>query len=203
MNAQELADYFQTTIGTVKTNFPKLKQRALKKGFLITKRGKGENAIYEVEKVIPQDVPISELSTSPKIYWESDSPGEKWVTTYCDEEYEVSNFGRVRYKKDLSLRKASDYSAKGYKKVSIRNNNYSLHRLVLNSFNPIPNADQFQVDHIDGNRSNNSLDNLRWVTLEENIEFMLLNRKELNKELTRLLKKYTYEEVLQKLKEIE
>ena len=58
------------------------------------------------------------------------------------------------------------------------------------------------IDHIDGNRSNNQLENLRWVTLEENISLMIQNRAELNKELTRLLQKYSYEEVLNLLKQL-
>ena len=49
-NKYQLADYLGTTIGTIETNFPKLKARSLKKGILITKRGVGEKAIYEIEK---------------------------------------------------------------------------------------------------------------------------------------------------------
>ncbi len=64
---------------------------------------------------------------------------------------------------------------------------YALHRVVLLSFDPIDNAEDYTVDHIDGNRSNNKLENLRWATNSDNIAFMMIHRKELNKELTRLL----------------
>lgn len=67
-NRQELANFFNTTIGTVKTNFPKLRQRALKQGYLIQKRGSGENSIYEVTKTEPKDVSVQELSTYKKKY---------------------------------------------------------------------------------------------------------------------------------------
>lgn len=71
---------------------------------------------------------------------------------------------------------------------------------MLISFNPIENYDLFDVDHLDGNRSNNHLDNLRWATSQENTHFMLNNRRELNLELTRLLSNHSYDEVLNMLK---
>lgn len=86
----------------------------------------------------------------------------------------------------MSLRKPSVIS-RGYANVSMDGKNYALHRVVLLSFDPIDNAEDYTVDHIDGNRSNNRLENLRWVTNSDNIAFMMIHRKELNKELTRLL----------------
>lgn len=45
---------------------------------------------------------------------------------------------------------------------------YLLHRVVAQAF--IPNPSGFSdVDHIDGNRANNSVENLRWVSREENM----------------------------------
>lgn len=53
MTKQELIEYFDTTESVVSTNFPKFAAAQLKKGFLVTKRGKGAAAVYEVEKVEP------------------------------------------------------------------------------------------------------------------------------------------------------
>lgn len=42
-----------------------------------------------------------------------------------------------------------------------------IHRLVAEAFIPNP-ENKATVDHIDGNRKNNSIDNLRWATYSEN-----------------------------------
>ena len=100
------------------------------------------------------------------------------------------------------MHKASAKGTEGYQKVSILGKNYPLHRLVLLAFNPIENPELYTVDRIDGNRSNNKLENLRWSSIEENIMFMVMNRKELNKELTRLLHNHSYDEVLKMLQKL-
>lgn len=50
----------------------------------------------------------------------------------------------------------------GYRVVRIRYKLYLVHRLVAETFIPNP-ENKPEVDHIDRNRSNNSLKNLRWV----------------------------------------
>ena len=47
------------------------------------------------------------------------------------------------------------------------------HRLVANAY--IPNSDKRknQINHIDGNKENNNIDNLEWVTKEENQQYAL------------------------------
>lgn len=57
----------------------------------------------------------------------------------------------------------------GYKRIMIGNNRYSIHRLVWETFNQKLQKDQI-IDHIDGNRSNNKLENLRIVTQSENMK---------------------------------
>lgn len=51
-------------------------------------------------------------------------------------------------------------------KINGKTTNYKLHRLIAEVFIPNPEMKKY-VQHIDGNRSNNVVDNLRWVTAIE------------------------------------
>lgn len=61
----------------------------------------------------------------------------------------------------------------GYKFVGLTNENgrkhLKIHRLVMMAFRPVEGMDKLQVNHKDGNKANNSLDNLEWCTGLENI----------------------------------
>ena len=99
--------------------------------------------------------------------------------------YEVSNTGLVkalpRWKvnnrgKQLTkekLLKFNDFST-DYLRVPLTDKNhikkyYLVHRLVAMTF--IPNEkDLPQVNHIDGNKLNNNVENLEWCTREDNIK---------------------------------
>ena len=86
--------------------------------------------------------------------------------------YEVSSFGRVRNKKYNRFLKPLEVGF-GYVVVELWNNGQSqskkIHRLVANAFIPNPH-NKPQVNHIDGNKKNNSVDNLEWVTASENMK---------------------------------
>jgi hypothetical protein len=74
---------------------------------------------------------------------------------------------RVRYEK-VSVLKPWVHTT-GYWRVSLgRNNLKYVHRLMALAFLPNPEG-LTQVDHIDGNRLNLALENLRWVSQKQNI----------------------------------
>ena len=55
----------------------------------------------------------------------------------------------------------------GYCLIGVNGNNMLVHRLIMEAFH---GKSDLTVDHIDGNKINNSLDNLEYVTLSENIK---------------------------------
>lgn len=88
-----------------------------------------------------------------------------WKETNCHRFgkliYEVSNYGRVKINGEIIEPKLNHY---GYKILCSK---YLLHRIVAELF--IPNPYNLPcVDHIDTNRLNNRVDNLRWVSYKEN-----------------------------------
>lgn len=98
--------------------------------------------------------------------------------------YQVSDIGNVRsLDRVIENGRCKPYTIRGtvlkqkmsrcgYKSVTLQNAGTrvypSVHRLVAKAF--IPNQkDLPQVNHIDGNKENNTVSNLEWVTASENI----------------------------------
>lgn len=82
--------------------------------------------------------------------------------------YEVSSDGQVRNKETKHI-KSLRSSGRGYMRVTLYPSGitYSIHRLVAETF--IPNNNNYPcVNHIDGNKTNNSVNNLEWCTPKQN-----------------------------------
>ena len=83
--------------------------------------------------------------------------------------YQISDFGNVKSLISNRLLKPSQDKF-GYVRFNALKNKKSktlrIHRLVMEVFNPINSF--MQVNHIDGNKSNNKLDNLEWCTDSDN-----------------------------------
>lgn len=82
--------------------------------------------------------------------------------------YSISNLGNVRNDKTGRILKYFQ-KPNGYRQVQLgrENNPVYIHRLVAMAF--VKNKDNKpQVNHIDGDKTNNSANNLEWVTASEN-----------------------------------
>ena len=95
-----------------------------------------------------------------------------YVTRY-GYHYFATDDGHI-YSEHLKRNISEYFDKDGYKKVRLSNGDgsrkvFSVHRLILETFEPNPNSDKLQVNHIDGDKTNNCLSNLEWVTCKENI----------------------------------
>lgn len=111
----------------------------------------------------------------------SDLKDEIWVLARDNDNYLVSSYGRVRNIKNNNI--LSQGPVCGYKKVRLSKNgkvkDWTVHKLVFFSFNlnKDPNDKTLIIDHIDGNKSNNNLSNLRQITISENVVSAYYNQK--------------------------
>lgn len=91
--------------------------------------------------------------------------------------YSVSNYGDIRNDSTGTLLQGN-IANNGYRMVHLRHRidkNCSVHRLVMKAFKPCENMDELQINHIDGNKLNNYIENLEWSTALENMRHSYTN----------------------------
>lgn len=94
----------------------------------------------------------------------------RWAICKHSDKYEVSELGQVINRCTGKILK-NHLTTNGYYDTSIyvgkKQKHFLIHRLIAEHFIPNPNNLLF-VNHIDGNKLNNKLSNLEWVTSSEN-----------------------------------
>lgn len=128
---------------------------------------------------------------------------EIWKSITIDDDkyntYQVSSLGRIKNKFDKIL---SPKITNGYHMASLRipsrssPKHFSIHRIVALEFIPNNNNDS-EVNHIDGNRTNNKVSNLEWIDGKGNAQHArdTLNKTTDTKKVIRIDPK-TNEEVI-------
>ena len=97
---------------------------------------------------------------------------EIWKDVPFDSNYKVSNYGRIFSKRTNKILKG-ELTEKGYIRVALtEHKRYLVHCIVARTFIPNP-ENKPQVNHIDGNKQNNYVDNLEWCTQSENMRHAL------------------------------
>ena len=123
---------------------------------------------------------------------------EQWKTILNASNYEVSNLGNVRNKTTKHILKGR-LTKSGYFQVCVKLDetqkftNQYIHRLVALYWIENPQQKK-EVNHIDGNKENNNVNNLEWVTASENQKHRHLIG--INKTSNRRVGKYSKEGIL-------
>lgn len=93
-----------------------------------------------------------------------------------NQKYLIDEEGKIwsPYKKDYL---SPCPTSKGYYRIVLQTSKgrktFQLHRLVLETFCPNDNSENLEVNHIDGDKSNNKLQNLEWCTGSFNVRHSL------------------------------
>ena len=96
---------------------------------------------------------------------------ESWIDSKKYPKYQVSTHGRIR-NRETGLVLKDSLDRYGYPRLTLGNTrNVSVHRLVCEEFYGAPPNENSQVNHIDGNRSNNHVLNLEWCSPSKNIKW--------------------------------
>ena len=111
----------------------------------------GYNGRYQVSNM--GNVKSIEVIKIDKRGRERIKPGKELKLTLCATGYNMVTLSYGEY---------------GYSKLKT----YSVHRLVAKSFTDNPN-DKPCINHIDGNKNNNYINNLEWATYKENAQHAL------------------------------
>ena len=96
---------------------------------------------------------------------------ETWKKHPTIHDLEVSTNGKIRRPSGKKIAVCKE-NRNGYMRASVKiGNEYTwrrIHQLVMETYKPKPRPDLI-IDHIDEDKTNNSLDNLQWVTNKENL----------------------------------
>lgn len=117
---------------------------------------------------------------------------EIWKEIENFRDYKISNLGRVMNKDNRILKNLDN--GKGYLFIKLKGAKFYIHRLVAKHF-VVNINNKIQVNHIDGNKSNNNFENLEWVNNAENQQHAFKNNLKKKFKLRRKLSENEISEI--------
>lgn len=117
--------------------------------------------------------------------WQVDAGVRTWIPTtfrYLSNQaperpsagWQVSSFGRVCNTKGVVTR--GSLTLQGYRKVGLCGQKWLVHRVIMIAFHGLPgNVNAWQVNHRDGDKSNNRLENLEYASPSQNVSHSYAN----------------------------
>jgi hypothetical protein len=125
----------------------------------------GINKERSAKSLVRETFNVIDLETIPL-------ENEIWKDIDGHEGYQISSLGRakslVAYKNNIEIILNPYIDKFGYVSITIRRKKLAIHRLVAKHFIPNLDLERNVVNHINGNPSDNSIENLEWVTFREN-----------------------------------
>lgn len=98
----------------------------------------------------------------------------KYTKYYITEKGEFYSFCAYQRKGKMEKRKVSLNKKRGYVYARTNSGNYQVHRLVASAFIDNPES-KYTINHKNGIKTDNRVENLEWATMKENVEHSIKN----------------------------
>ena len=120
----------------------------------------------------------------------------KIITGYPN--YAISECGKVKSLRFDRILKSAN-SNNGYLYVNLLEDctrkTTAIHKLVMEHFGPVKPSPNLIIDHIDGNKTNNQIQNLQWLSISSNTEKMHGKQEEKSKAIELYKQGYSHKQI--------
>lgn len=102
--------------------------------------------------------------------YEGNFSEEGWIPAFGYEETHMINYNTIEVVNRKTKNILIPQERNGYQRINMGTKRVSLHVLLWESYNKRKVPDDMEIDHIDGNKKNNNISNLKLATRSENMK---------------------------------